>query len=42
VDTLVEQHFFYRGEQVIGQQGNKDERITAVFFLMKDWPDDER
>ena len=42
VDALVEQSFFDGGQQVVCQQRKKNVRVGAAFFVVEDWPDDER
>ena len=42
VDALVEQGFFDRGQQVVGQQTKKNVGVGAPLFVVEDWPDDER
>src|SRR5262249_48396708 len=42
VDALVEQGFFDRGQQVVGQQTKKNVGVGAPLLVVEDWPDDER
>jgi len=42
VDAMVEQSFFDRDQQMVGQQTKEDMRIGAPLFVVEDWPDDER
>ena len=39
---MVEQSFFDRDQQMVGQQTKEDMRIGAPLFVVEDWPDDER